>query len=93
MIKNISAHFKFESAIEARLAAGKMLLPPDGLNQRVLRAVIADQQLMRSQVKRRKAAGVAAFTIGTAALVILTVTITTTWSAVIRHFWHVNPGA
>ncbi len=93
MIEKTSAHFKFESAIEARLAAGKMLSIPDGLNQRVLRAVIADQQLMRSQVNRRKAAGVAAFIIGTAALVILTVTITTTWYDVIGHFWHVNLGA
>lgn len=50
---------------------------PAGLNQRVLRAVIADQEQIRSKADRREAAGMITLTTLRAALIILAVTVAT----------------
>jgi hypothetical protein len=117
------AHVKLESAIEARLAAGKVLLPahvthakqcmscaqffdglaelagqplptPAGLNKRVLRAVIADQQPIHSQADQRETVGLATFgiTLSAAAVVLLLVTTSNTWLAAIHLYWQTSLG-
>ena len=50
---------------------------PAGLNQRVLRAVIADQEQIRSKADRREAVGMITLTTLRAALIILAVTVAT----------------
>ena len=121
MVIHPPAHFKLESAIEARLAAGKVLLaahvthasqctscaqlfgylarmaeptrlPPAGLNQRMLRAVTADQQQSRSKADRREAVGAIFLALGTAAVIFLAVTTSSTWLAVVALYWHINLG-
>jgi hypothetical protein len=51
--------------------------PPAGLNQRVLRAVIADQDQLRTAAHRQQTAGAITLTTLRAALIILVVTIVT----------------
>jgi hypothetical protein len=51
--------------------------PPAGLNQRVLRAVIADQDQLRTAAHRQQTAGAITLTTLRAALIILAVTIVT----------------
>jgi hypothetical protein len=53
------------------------LQPPAGLNQRVLRAVIADQQQIRTAAHRQQTAGAITLTTLRAALIIVVVTIVT----------------
>jgi hypothetical protein len=50
---------------------------PAGLNQRVLRAVIADQQQIHSKADRQQAAGLITLTTLRAVLIILAVTVAT----------------
>ena len=50
---------------------------PAGLNQRVLRAVIADQELIRSKADRHQTAGLITLTTLRAVLIILAVTVAT----------------
>jgi hypothetical protein len=51
--------------------------PPAGLNQRVLRAVIADQEEIRTATHRQQTAGMITLTTLRAALIIIVVTIVT----------------
>ena len=51
--------------------------PPAGLNQRVLQAVIADQEQIRTAAHRKKTAGLITITTLRAALIIVAVTIAT----------------
>ena len=52
-------------------------VPPAGLNRRVLRAVIADQQQIRAKADRRQNVGMITLSTLRAALIILAVTVAT----------------
>jgi hypothetical protein len=74
--------------------AGQSLPTPAGLNKRVLRAVIADQQPIHSQADQRETVGLATFAISlsAAAVVLLLVTTSSTWLAAIHLYWQASLG-
>jgi hypothetical protein len=58
----------------------------------MLRAVTADQQQSRSKADRREAVGAIFLALGTAAVIFLAVTTSSTWLAVVALYWHINLG-
>jgi len=68
--------------------------PPAGLNQRLLRAVIADQEARNTTTSLQQFLRVLTLGAVSTALIILAVTITTSssWASSLRLFWQVTLG-